>query len=113
MSFPKFTLRDSVNSQYHLLTSVLKINHVKAVVGVSMGGMQTFQWLVYPDFMDLGVPVVGSPRLAAYDLLLWQAQIDAIMNDAAWNNGNYKRTQRARRSLVWPLSCLRMNTTRR
>jgi homoserine O-acetyltransferase len=55
-----------------------------------MGGMQTFQWLVsYPDFMDLAVPIVGSPRLAAYDLLLWQSQIDAIMNDANWMNGNY------------------------
>jgi len=90
MTFPKFTLRDSVNTQYKLLTTVLKLNHLKAVIGISMGGMQTFQWLVtYPDFMDLAVPIVGSPRLAAYDLLLWQAQIDAIMNDANWNNGNY------------------------
>src|SRR5215813_1435514 len=90
MSFPKFTLRDSVTSQHQLLTDVLKLQHVKAIVGVSMGGMQTFQWLVsYPDFMDLGVPVVGSPRLAAYDLLLWQAQIDAIMNDRGWKDGNY------------------------
>ena len=57
-----------------------------------MGGMQTFQWIFsYPDFMDKAVPVVGSPRLAPYDLLHWQTQISAIMNDPAWKNGNYKK----------------------
>jgi homoserine O-acetyltransferase len=90
MSFPQFTLRDTVETQHQLLTKVLGLNHVKAVVGVSMGGMQTFQWMVaYPDFMDKAIPIVGSPRLATYDLLLWQAQIDAIKNDRGWNDGNY------------------------
>jgi homoserine acetyltransferase len=90
MSFPKFTLQDTVNSQYLLITKILKLNHVQAIVGISMGGMQTFQWLFsYPDFMDQAVPIVGSPRLAAYDLLHWQSQIDAIMNHRDWKNGNY------------------------
>jgi homoserine O-acetyltransferase len=90
MNFPQFTIQDDVNTQHELITRVLKLSHVKAVMGVSMGGMQTFHWLVsYPDFMDLAIPIVGSPRLAAYDLLIWQAQIDAIMNDRDWNNGNY------------------------
>src|SRR5438270_9408084 len=92
MSFPRFTVRDMVNTQHELLTKVLHVNHLKAVMGISMGGMQTFQWLVsYPDFMDCGVPIVGSPRLAPYDLLDWQTQIDAIMNDPGWQNGNYTR----------------------
>jgi homoserine O-acetyltransferase len=90
MRFPTFTIRDMVNTQHALLTKRLGLTHLKAVVGISMGGMQAFEWMVaYPDFMDKAVPIVGSPRLAPYDLLHWQAHIDAIMNDRGWNNGDY------------------------
>ena len=92
MRFPKITVRDMVESQHELLTRVLHINHLKAVMGTSMGGMQTFQWMVmYPDFMDKAVPIVGSPRLAAYDLLLWQSEIDSIKNNRVWKNGHYNQ----------------------
>jgi homoserine O-acetyltransferase len=90
MKFPKITVRDMVESQHALLTRVLHLDHVKAVMGMSMGGMQTFQWVVtYPKFMDKAVAIAGSPRLAPYDLLHWHTQIDAIKNDRLWNNGDY------------------------
>ncbi len=92
MKFPRITIRDMVETQHELLSRILGIHHLKAVMGVSMGGMQTFQWMVaYPDFMDKAIPIVGSPRLAPYDLVLWQTQIDAIMNDPAWKGGNYEK----------------------
>jgi homoserine O-acetyltransferase len=109
MKFPRFTVRDMVNSQHELLTKVLGISHLKAVLGISMGGMQTFQWIVaYPDFMDCGVPVVGSPRLAPYDLLDWQTQIDAIMNDPGWQNGDY--TQEPARAAEYEFGALLLST---
>ena len=92
MKFPKVTIRDFVDTQHQLLTRVLGISHVKAVMGISMGGMQTFQWMVsYPGFMDKAIPMVGSPQLAPYDLFHWQAQLDAIENDPAWQHGDYTR----------------------
>jgi len=65
MQFPKFLIRDMVTSQHRLLTEHLGINHVVAVVGPSMGGMQVLQWGVsFPDFMDslvALVPLVKTP----------------------------------------------------
>ena len=90
MQFPRITIRDMVETQHALLTRVLGFERVHAIVGTSMGGMQVFQWIVsHPGFMDVAVPIVGSPRLAPYDLLHWKTQIDAITNDPAWNGGNY------------------------
>ena len=85
-------MRDMVDTEHELLTKTLHINHVKAFMGISMGGMHTFQWMVeYPTFMDKAIPIVGSPRLAPYDLVHWQAQIDAIEDNAAWNGGDYTK----------------------
>jgi homoserine O-acetyltransferase len=76
---PGFTMRDMVRVQHALLTRELKLDHVYAVSGLSMGGMQTFQWVVsYPTFMTKAVPIVGSPKLNAYDLLLWKTELSLI-----------------------------------
>lgn len=89
MQFPKFTIGDMVESEHRLLTEILHIAHLRAVMGVSMGGMQTFECLAaYPDFMDFAIPMEGSPQSTSYDKLLWTAQIDALELDPEWKGGN-------------------------
>jgi homoserine O-acetyltransferase len=89
MSFPAFSIRDMVEAEHRLTTEVLHLAHVHAIMGISMGGMQTFEWvLTYPNFMDLAIPLAGSPQSTSFDRLLWTAQIDAIELDPVWNNGH-------------------------
>ncbi len=77
--FPLFTITDMVRSQYELLTKHLHISHLLAVIGGSMGGMQTFEWMVrYPDFMDKAIPYVGTPKFGAYDILEWRQALNMV-----------------------------------
>ncbi len=78
-SFPVFTVKDMVHAQHRLLTEHMNIDSLHAVMGISMGGMQTFAWMTqYPDFMDKAVPIAGTPRLTPQDRLLWQAELRAF-----------------------------------
>jgi homoserine O-acetyltransferase/O-succinyltransferase len=90
MQFPKFVIRDMITSQYRLLTEHLGINHVVAVVGPSMGGMQALQWGVsYPDVMDAVVAIVPLAKTPAWTVTVLEATRKAIMLDPTWNGGNY------------------------
>lgn len=78
-AFRGLTIGDMVESQHRLLVEHLGISHLRAVVGVSMGGMQAFEWAVrYPTFVDLVVPIAGSPRVGAFDHLLWTTMLEEI-----------------------------------
>ncbi len=70
--FPELTIGDMVESEYRLVTEHLGLESLHAVTGISMGGMQTFEWAArYLDFADRFVPIIGSPRLPAYDIVRW------------------------------------------
>jgi homoserine O-acetyltransferase len=92
IQFPQFSIRDMVVSEYRLVTETLHLSHLHAVMGQSMGGMQTFQWMVsYPDFFDQAIPIVGSPQLTSYDLMLWKTEEEALRMDPEWNDGKYTK----------------------
>src|SRR5437870_5143573 len=89
MSFPIVTIRDFVNVQKALLDS-LGIKKLHAVMGASMGALQSFEWAAaYPDMVERIVPVIGAAELNAFGigwLGVWAAP---IMLDPRWNKGDY------------------------
>ncbi len=91
MKFPRFTIRDMVESQYRLVTEKFGIKHLVAVAGASMGGFQGVQWAVsYPDFMDSVVALTGAARSSAWFIGVLYGRISSLMSDPAWNGGNYQ-----------------------
>jgi homoserine O-acetyltransferase len=80
-AFRDLTIGDMVESQHRLLTERLQIPRLHAVVGISMGGMQALEWAVrYPTFAQVVIPIVGSPRVPAFDRVLWTMILSEIEN---------------------------------
>jgi len=78
-SFPTVTIGDMVTAEHLLVTRTLGLDRLHAVVGISMGGMQAFEWAVrFPGVAGRILPIVGTPRLSSYDKLLWRTELDAI-----------------------------------
>jgi homoserine O-acetyltransferase/O-succinyltransferase len=92
--FPHYGYHDMVQAQFLLLTQGLKVNHVRLVMGTSMGGMQTWMWgEEHPDFMDALMPLASLPtQTSGRNRVFRRIVSDAIRNDPAWDGGNY-RTQ--------------------
>lgn len=92
--FPTYGYRDMITAQYRLVTEGLKIDHLRLVMGTSMGGMHTWLWGErYPEFMDALMPLAALPTQISGRNRVWRRVIiDAIRNDPAWEQGEY-RTQ--------------------
>jgi homoserine O-acetyltransferase len=90
--FPHYTYDDMVAAHHQLLTDKLGVNHLRLVMGTSMGGMQTWVWgEMYPDFMDALMPLASNPvEIAGRNRMMRRMLMDAIRNDPAWNGGEYK-----------------------
>src|SRR6266568_3839966 len=94
--FPHYTYDDMVAAQYELLTKKLGVNHLRLVMGTSMGGMQTWVWgETYPDFMDALMPLASLPvEIAGRNRTQRKMILDAIRTDPAWQNGEYSSQPR-------------------
>jgi homoserine O-acetyltransferase/O-succinyltransferase len=89
--FPQYDYDDMVLGHYRLLTEGLGVNHLRLVMGTSMGCMHSFVWgETYPDFMDALMPLACQPVQIAGRNRIWRKMVmDAIRNDPEWKGGEY------------------------
>jgi homoserine O-acetyltransferase len=88
--FPVVTIRDNVEAVHRLLTDELKITHLRALIGFSMGAEQAFQWAVsYPNFADRIVATSGTAKTYPHGVVRLEGQIAALTTDVAFKNGDY------------------------
>lgn len=88
--FPVMTIRDNVEAVHRLLTDELKITHLRAIVGFSMGAEQAFQWAAsYPDFADRIVATSGTAKCYPHGVVRLEGQIAAIVTDPTFKDGDY------------------------
>jgi homoserine O-acetyltransferase/O-succinyltransferase len=93
MRFPHYEYDDMIELQYRLLTQGLGVNHLRLVMGSSMGGMHTWLWSEqHPDFMDAAMPLASLPvQIAGRNRIMRRLIKDAIMTDPEWKNGEYQQ----------------------
>lgn len=98
--FPRYNYADMVDAQYRLVKEGLGINHLRLVIGNSMGGMHTWLWgTKYPDFMDALAPMASQPTaMASRNWMLRRLIIDSIRNDPDWKGGDYTTQPKAFRT---------------
>jgi homoserine O-acetyltransferase len=103
--FPHYNYHDMVVAQHRLLTEGLGVDHLRLVMGTSMGGMHTWVWgEEFPDFMDALVPLASLPvQIAGRNRMMRRMVIDSITKDPDWNNGEYKTQPRGVASAIYTL----------
>ncbi len=90
--FPQYDYEDMVNAQYALVTQGLQVDHLRLVMGTSMGCMHAWMWgEAHPDFVDALMPLACLPVAIAGRNRLWRdLLIEAIRSDPQWQQGEYR-----------------------
>ena len=105
MRFPRYDYHDMVRAQHLLLADGLRINHLRLVMGTSMGCMHSWVWAeTYPDFMDALFPLACLPvQIAGRNRMMRKMMMDSIRTDPEWHNGDYKSQPRGLRAALYIL----------
>jgi homoserine O-acetyltransferase len=90
--FPQYNYEDMVNAQYAVVTQALRVDHLRLVMGTSMGCMHAWMWgEAHPDFVDALMPLACLPVPIAGRNRLWRdLLIEAIRSDPQWQQGEYR-----------------------
>ena len=93
MKFPHYDYADMVRAEYALVHDGLHVDHLRLVMGTSMGAMHTWLWgEMYPDFMDALMPLASAPvEIAGRNRMFRAMIIQAIREDPEWKNGEYTK----------------------
>jgi homoserine O-acetyltransferase len=94
--FPHYAYEDMVRAQYQLVLDKLRVNHLRLILGTSMGCMHAWLWgETHPYFMDALLPMACLPApIAGRNRMQRRLMMDAIRNDPEWRNGNYEKQPR-------------------
>ena len=113
--FPRYGYEDMVLAEYLLVTQGLGINHLRLVMGTSMGGMHTWLWgQRYPDFMDALMPLASLPIQISGRNRVWRRVVsDAIRHDPEWKGGNYRKQPQSLRTAIQVLFLTGSNAVQR
>src|SRR6266581_6633406 len=105
--FPRYGYADVVAAQYLLATAGLGVDHLRLVLGVSMGGMQAWMWAErYPEMMDAVMPIACQPAaISGRNLMFRRILTESIRNDPGWNGGDYQAQPRhwLYAAPLWPI----------
>jgi homoserine O-acetyltransferase/O-succinyltransferase len=104
--FPRYGYLDMIEAEHRLVAETLKVNHLRLVMGTSMGGMHTWLWgEKYPTEMDALFPLASLPVQIAGRNRAWRRLVsDAIRNDPEWQGGDYKaqpQSLRVAADMLW------------
>lgn len=88
--FPQVSIRDNVYAANRLLTEEFGVEHIKAVIGFSMGAQQALQWAVsFPESVDFVVAYCGNAKEYPFGIVRLEGAKSALMADSAWMDGDY------------------------